>query len=183
MTRLGWWMLLGFAIVIGGFALIVQRGRMTEERHPATTSAAGLLIIPVASVRAEQLTDSWGDARGDGTRAHHAIDIMAPHGTPVIAAAAGMVEKLFESADGGHTVYVRVDPATIHYYAHLDHYAPDLREGIAVARGQTLGAVGSSGDASAEAPHLHFEVKHMGSGEHWWQGTEVDPYPLLRAAG
>lgn len=180
MTRFGWWMLLAFLVVIGGFALIVREGRVTERTAtPAAPGPTTAMVIPVAGVRADQLQDTWGDPRGDGSRGHHAIDIMAPRGTPVLAASPGTIEKLFESGAGGHTVYVRVDPATVHYYAHLDSYAPDLREGIAVAQGQTLGAVGSTGDASAEAPHLHFEVKRMGAGEKWWRGQEVDPYPLL----
>lgn len=187
MTRLGWWMLLGFMVAIGLFALVVRRGEgPVPTQAPATptsqVAAAGPLVIPVAGIAARQLADTWGDARGDGTRAHHAIDIMAPRGTPVVAAAAGTVEKLFESKDGGHTIYVRVDPATIHYYAHLDTYAPDLREGVAVARGQRIATVGSTGDASPEAPHLHFEIKRMAPGEGWWQGVEQNPYPLLRAA-
>lgn len=180
MTRLGWLMLLGFAAVIGLFALVVQRGR--ERAPPApSVAAAGALAMPVAGIAPGQLRENWGEPRGGGTRAHHAIDILAPRGTPVVAAAGGTVEKLFESGNGGHTIYVRVDPATIHYYAHLDHYAPDLREGIAVRQGEVLGAVGSSGDADPGAPHLHFEVKRMAPGEGWWQGQEVDPYPLLAA--
>ena len=94
---------------------------------------AGTLLIPVEGVAPETLTDSWGDARGGGTRAHHAVDIMAARGTPVVAAAPGRIEKIFESRDGGHTVYQRsLDQRRVFYYAHLDSYEPNLREGMSV---------------------------------------------------
>lgn len=187
MTRLGWLLLIGFLIIVGGFVGSLQKGRgpvrTTADTAPAPPAAADNgsgLVIPVSGVRADQLRDTWGEARGDGTRQHHAIDILAPRGTPVVAAAAGTVEKIFESKNGGHTVYVRRDdPAIVDYYAHLDSYAPNLTERMKVTQGQLLGAVGSTGDASPDAPHLHYEIKRMAVGEKWWQGTEVDPYPIL----
>ncbi|WP_116089855.1 M23 family metallopeptidase [Sphingomonas crusticola] len=191
MTRLGWFLLLFFLLVIGGFALIVNKGgRFTGSSSPATSSPVGELdanagggglVIPVAGVNREQLTDTWGDARGDGTRQHHAIDIMAPRGTPVLAAAAGTVEKIFESANGGHTVYIRrADTSWQDYYAHLDSYAADLREGIEIKQGQQIGTVGSTGDASPDGPHLHYEIHRMAPGDNWSAGTELNPYPILR---
>ncbi|RYD97136.1 MAG: M23 family metallopeptidase, partial [Sphingomonadales bacterium] len=104
----------------------------SSQRYAATPVAVGrpnqidpaMLIIPVAGVTSRQLTDTWGQSRGGGAREHHAIDILAPRGTPVLAAASGVVEKIFESANGGHTIYVRTaNGATIQYYAHLDAYA------------------------------------------------------------
>lgn len=146
----------------------------------ARTNVGGL-IIPVAGIRADQLTDTFNEARGGGTRPHHALDIMAPRGSRVIAAAAGTVEKLFHSDAGGNTIYVRSpDRTTIHYYAHLDRYADGLHEGQAVTQGQVLGAVGSTGDASPDAPHLHFEIMHTTPDAKWYQpATDIDPYPLL----
>lgn len=139
----------------------------------------GPLVIPVAGVRAEQLSDTFDDARGEG-RVHDAIDIMAPRGTPVIAAAAGAVEKLFDSRLGGRTIYVRrTGGQWIDYYAHLDAYVPGLAEGKRVAQGEMIGTVGSTGDASPEAPHLHYAISAMAPGERWWQGKAVNPYPLL----
>lgn len=140
------------------------------------------LAIPVAGVGSAMLVDSFGDERGGGERAHHALDIPAPRGTPVVAAAAGTVEKLFDSEQGGHTIYVRTDdPRWVHYYAHLDRVAPGIGEGVRVARGQVIAVVGSSGNADPAAPHLHFEVKRMAPEEKWYQGTGVNPYPLLAA--
>jgi murein DD-endopeptidase MepM/ murein hydrolase activator NlpD len=144
--------------------------------------ASGLLMIPVAGVSAAQLSDTFDDARGDG-RVHDAIDIMAPRGTAVIAAAAGVIEKLFESERGGTTMYIRrTGGQWIDYYAHLDAYAPGVTEGQRVSQGQVIGTVGSTGDASAKAPHLHYAINLMAPGESWWQGRAVNPYPLLKAS-
>lgn len=147
-------------------------------RAPAPT--IGRLVLPVQGVRPSALTDDWGEARGDGARVHHAIDILAPAGTPVLAAADGTIEKLFQSKLGGTTIYERsADSGIIYYYAHLDRYAPTLVEGQKVKAGQQIAAVGSTGDAAASAPHLHFEIHRVAPGEGWWQGAEVNPFPLL----
>lgn len=139
------------------------------------------LILPVAGVTRDRLTDTFTQARENGARMHNAIDIMAPLGTPVLAAAAGQVEKLFLSVRGGNTVYVRSpDRTLIYYYAHLDTYAPGLAERQAVREGQALGTVGYSGDASPQAPHLHFEIQQTTPDSGWWQGrVQLNPYPLL----
>ena len=137
------------------------------------------LAIPVDGIKADQLTDTYDAARGAGRR-HDAIDIMAAEGTPVISAADGTVEKLFNSARGGITIYVRSpDRKWTFYYAHLMAYAPGLQEGQVVKRGQVIGQVGHTGDASASGPHLHFAINTMGQDERWWQGTPINPYPLL----
>jgi murein DD-endopeptidase MepM/ murein hydrolase activator NlpD len=138
------------------------------------------LAIPVVGVKAGQLSDTFTQARGNGRR-HDAIDIMASEGTPVIAAADGTVEKLFFSnGGGGITVYERSpDQKWMYYYAHLSAYAPGLAEGQQVKRGQVIARVGHTGDASASGPHLHFAINSMGPGERWWQGTPINPYPLL----
>jgi murein DD-endopeptidase MepM/ murein hydrolase activator NlpD len=164
-----------------GLAPVARSGPVkTVLKTIAPPVASGPLLIPVTGVAPGQLSDSFNDARGDGSRVHGAIDIMAPRGTLVVAAAAGTVEKLFNSTLGGLTIYIRrPDGAWVDYYAHLDSYAPGLAEGQKVVQGQMIALVGSTGDASAEGPHLHFEVKAMAPGEGWWQGTAVDPFPLL----
>jgi murein DD-endopeptidase MepM/ murein hydrolase activator NlpD len=137
------------------------------------------LALPVVGIKQDQLVDTYDAARGSGRR-HDAIDIMAPEGTPVIAAADGKIEKLFNSARGGITIYERAaDPQWVYYYAHLSAYAPGLAEGQDVKRGQVIGRVGHTGDASANGPHLHFAVNRMAPGERWWNGTAINPYPLL----
>jgi len=175
-------------VVVALLALLVSRVRFlpagqakraeAARATPAATPAASGLIIPVQAVPVSALSDNWGEPRGEGDREHHAIDILAPKGTPVLAAASGTVEKQFESDLGGHTLYVRTsDGGTVHYYAHLDTIG--VPEGATIRQGQPIATVGTSGSADGGSPHLHFEVKRMGPGEGWWQGTNVDPYPLL----
>nr|WP_192895965.1 M23 family metallopeptidase [Parerythrobacter lutipelagi] len=139
------------------------------------------LIVPVMNVRRSDLTDTFSDARGEGTRLHEAIDIMAPKGTSVVAAGPGIIEKIFTSDAGGKTLYVRsLDRKTIHYYAHLDEYSRGLKEGQQIQGGQRLGTVGSSGNASPEAPHLHFAILQTTADAKWWEpANAVNPYPLL----
>jgi len=145
---------------------------------PAMAKPAGLLL-PVQGVRYGEITDTYGQPRGKDRR-HEALDIMAAKGTPVLAAADGKVVKLFNSKPGGLTVY-EFDPTSTYayYYAHLDRYADGLTEGKDVKRGDVIGYVGSTGNASAEAPHLHFAVVELTPEKQWWKGTPVDPYPML----
>jgi murein DD-endopeptidase MepM/ murein hydrolase activator NlpD len=148
--------------------------------RPALVVAPSGLAIPVVGVKPEQLVDTYSAARSGG-RVHDANDIMAARGTEVVAAAPGTVEKLFFShGGGGITAYVRSpDGQWQYYYAHLDSYWPGLHEGQVVKQGDPIGRVGSTGDASPEAPHLHFAVNKMEAGQRWWQGSPVNPYPLL----
>ena len=153
----------------------------TEFSRQVDTRMASELVIPVLNVRPNELSDTFTDSRGGGERLHEAIDIMAPTGTSVIAAGPGEVEKLFRSDAGGMTIYVRSpNGRTIHYYAHLDEYAKGLKEGQKVRRGQRLGTVGYSGNASPDAPHLHFAILQTTPDSEWWEpANAVNPYPLL----
>lgn len=137
------------------------------------------LLIPVSGITANQLSDTFKDARGSG-RVHDAIDIMAPKGTQVLAVNDGKVVKLFNSKQGGLTIY-QFDPAEVHayYYAHLDNYASGIVEGKILRRGDLIGYVGSTGNASPEAPHLHFAIFVLTPEKKWWQGNAINPYPLL----
>lgn len=154
---------------------------------PGLTVAEGVVVgpsglaIPVAGVGAGQLVDTFTQARAGGARVHDAIDIMAPEGTAVMAAAPGTVEKLFFSQGGGGiSAYVRSDDGRwIYYYAHLRAYAPGIGEGRKVPRGALIGYVGHTGNASPDGPHLHFAINRMGRGEKWHQGSPINPYPLL----
>jgi peptidoglycan LD-endopeptidase LytH len=140
------------------------------------------LLFPVPGVDPRSLTDTFSDTRSGGRR-HEAQDIMAPRGTPVLAVDEGNVVKLFTSKQGGLTVYQFDDSRTwCYYYAHLDSYAPGLREGMLLRRGDRIGSVGSTGDVSADAPHLHFAVSRLGPEKRWWEGTPLDAFPLLRDA-
>jgi murein DD-endopeptidase MepM/ murein hydrolase activator NlpD len=151
----------------------------TEPRIAAPVSAPAPpydLLIPVAGVRPDDLTDTFGDLR-DSTRTHRAIDILAPTGTPVVAAVGGRILRLHTSALGGLTVY-QMGPTNgwVYYYAHLDGYAEGLRAGQIVAAGDTLGFVGETGNAPI--PHLHFAVWKVRPGTQRG-GRAVNPYPLL----
>jgi murein DD-endopeptidase MepM/ murein hydrolase activator NlpD len=138
------------------------------------------LLLPVQGIRPEQLADTFNQSRG-GERRHEALDIMAQRGTPVLAVEDGRVVKLFTSKQGGLTIY-EFDPTETYayYYAHLDRYTDGLQEGEVLRRGQVLGYVGSTGNASPDAPHLHFAIFRLTPEKQWWKGTPVNPFGLLR---
>lgn len=155
----------------------------TTARSAAQAAAAPPgLLLPVQGIQASQLRDTFTDARSQG-RVHDAIDIMADAGTPVLAVADGTVEKLFDSERGGLTIY-QFEPSGrwCYYYAHLQRYADGLAEKQVIKRGEVIGYVGSTGNASADAPHLHFEVHVLGVEKQWWKGESINPYPLLKSA-
>ena len=158
---------------------------LEPDNHPQLVVAPSGLAIPVAGKNVRDLVDTYTQSRAGGARVHNAIDIMAARGTPVVAAAPGTVEKLyFSQGGGGISAYVRSeDGQWTYYYAHLDAYAPGLREGQRVRQGDPIGTVGSTGNADPAGPHLHFAVNRMNAGERWWQGTPVNPYPLLAGNG
>ena len=138
---------------------------------PGTASALpGKLMVPVQGVKASALTDTFDQPRGN-QRHHEALDIMAPKGTPVVAAADGKVVKLFTSKPGEKYAY---------YYAHLDRYADGLQEGMVLKRGDVLGYVGVTGNSDPNAPHLHFAVVELTPEKQWWKGTPLNPFPLLK---
>ena len=139
------------------------------------------LLLPVANVRAASLSSSFLASRDGGARAHEGIDILAPRGTPVLAADDGRVWTVRSNALGGLTVYT-VDPAErlVFYYAHLDRYQPGLVDGMPVLKGDTLGFVGTTGNSPPDTPHLHFQVGTIGPDHHWWTATWLDPFPFLR---
>ena len=160
------------------------RAPAVEAAAPSMAEAVGALgsrnlLIPVEGVTAKQLTDTFNDSRAVGRR-HDAIDIMAPRGTEVHAVEDGTIAKLFTSKAGGLTIY-QFDPTQTfsYYYAHLDRYASGLAEHQPVKRGQLLGYVGSTGNASENAPHLHFAIARLGTDRAWWKGDPINPYPLL----
>lgn len=154
------------------------------EGAPVTLQEHPLLTVPVQGVERSKITDTWGDARANG-RTHQGTDIMAPGGTPVIAAAAGTIEKLFYSnGGGGITLYERSpDRLWQYYYAHLQGYAPGIHEGQVVQAGELLGFVGDTGNAGTGNFHLHFGISRMQPEDGWWKGLPVNPYPLLAGTG
>jgi murein DD-endopeptidase MepM/ murein hydrolase activator NlpD len=138
------------------------------------------LPIPVQGIPASSLVSTFHQTRG-GNREHEALDILAPRGTPAVAVEESRVEKLFTSDRGGLTVYLfDMSDTYCYYYAHLDRYADDLKEGDVVPRGHIVGYVGTTGNAPPETPHLHFAVFKLGPEKRWWEGTPIDPYAIWR---
>lgn len=137
--------------------------------------SANRLAIPVAGIEVDDLKNSFSSPRSGG-RVHQSIDIMAPHGTPVLAVSDGEITRRSRSRLGGITLYLdSPDGSYSFYYAHLTRYASGATVGTLVQQGDTLGYVGTTGNA--RSPHLHFQVlKKSGRG----RGTPVNPYTLLR---
>ena len=134
---------------------------------------------PIAGLAVAAIQDTFAAMRG--SHRHEATDIVAARATPVLAVADGTVAKLFTSAAGGLTLYeFSADGTWCFYYAHLDGYADGMREGRMLHAGDVIGYVGTTGNAGATS-HLHFAIFKLGPERIWWQGTAIDPYPLLRA--
>jgi len=140
--------------------------------HPVISAS------PINGLKPSELHDSFNEIHC-GHR-HQAIDIMKPWGTPIHAVVDGTIRKLFHSRAGGITIY-ECDTYVTHcyYYAHLDHYASGLTEGMSVKHGQILGYLGISGNAAPNAPQLHFAIARLGPDKRWWKGTSIDPYLVL----
>jgi len=165
----------------------------TGDTRPTTTAAAPepddvqylrkrRLIIPVTGILAEQLHNDFNASRSGGRR-HNAIDILAPYGTPVIAADDGYIVRLTRNRFGGTVIYA-TDPEerVVYYYAHLAGYHDGVSDGKQIAKGDTIGYVGTSGNAPKDTPHLHFQITRMRPGGRYWAGQPLNPYPILREA-
>ncbi len=193
MTRLGWAILAVIVLTVAGFLSMTTfvgghpgqpRASASKPARVAQPPTPGYLAVPVQGYPRDAIHGNWGGARGGGMRSHHGTDIIAPAGTTVVAVAPGRIEKLFDSELGGTTLYLRSrDRRWIYYYAHLAGYAPGVVEGRAVGAGTPLGYVGDTGDAGPGNYHLHFGMQRMQPGERWYQGEDVDPYPMLAAGG
>jgi len=155
----------------------------TAILEPPRELLARDLAFPVRGIEPAAIADSFTDARGL-TRVHNAMDIMAPRGTAVLAVDAGTVSRLGSGGAGGITVY-QLDQGGRYafYYAHLDRLAAGLAEGQAVRRGDVLGYVGTTGNAPARAPHLHFAIYAVADGQGRWGGRPINPYPLWKRPG
>lgn len=138
---------------------------------PASTplTSGGGIVCPVQGP--VHFTDTWGAARSGG-RTHQGVDMMSAYGTPTVAPVSGRVEHRGSSL-GGLSWYVYGDNGHMYYGTHLSGYA---NQGVGwVAAGTVIGYVGTSGNAPAGSPHLHFEF-HPGG------GSAINPYPLAAAA-
>ena len=157
-----------------------ENGAAAGPVEPVAIFKSGALIIPVVGIRPEQLRDTYNESRSEG-RAHNALDIMASCGAPVVAALPGKIIKLFRSDRGGVTVYqMGPDNRTVYYYAHLARYADGLTEGYLAPQGAVIGYVGDTGNVVPGACHLHFAIWTVTDPKRYWDGENINPYPLLR---
>lgn len=171
-TRRRCWLAL-LAVIAAGCAL---------HRTP-TDDALPALMVPVAGVAPADVPDGFHAPRERG-RIHAAVDIPAPRGTPVVAAADGRVLRRWRNRKGGLTLYATdASERFVYYYAHLDGYRPGIDKGTRLVRGDVIGVVGTTGNADARAPHLHFQVTRRPSDGRWWDGEPIDPRPLFTSAG
>lgn len=153
---------------------------MSSEQEEYAELLRRNLTAPIAGLQQKDIQDTYNQGRANG-KAHEATDILEPRGTPVLAIEDGTIRRLFTSVPGGLTIY-EFDPQEefCYYYAHLDHYAENVREGMQVKRGDVIGYVGTTGNAPANTPHLHLAIFKLGPEKRWWQGTPINPYPVLR---
>lgn len=152
----------------------------TESPAPGPSSTVINLIIPVQSVTRDKLIDTFSEARSEG-RVHDAIDIAAPLGTPVLAAADGEIAKFHDSEKGGVTIYqLSENRKYFFYYAHLQRRDERVSEKEFVRAGTVIGYVGDSGNAGEGNFHLHFAITAATDPDRFWEGVSIDPYKLLR---
>jgi hypothetical protein len=138
--------------------------------------------IPVGGVDSGSLRDSFLASRGKH-RQHLAIDIGAPKGTPVLAAADGQVVDLRREKRGGISLYQKDSSGRyLLFYCHLSRYAEGLRAGQKVTRGDLIGYVGRTGHVIGGA-HLHFSITRLPEDDdNFKAGVAINPYLLLLAA-
>jgi murein DD-endopeptidase MepM/ murein hydrolase activator NlpD len=171
----------------GGILLLVALVVLQARARPAPPPVApgrvsaqgpGRLRFPVPAVSRAAMSDSFAEARGS-ERSHLAVDILAPRGSPVVAVDDGTLARLSSSPAAGLSVY-QLDAAERYcfFYAHLERYAEGLAEGRPVKRGEVIAYVGTTGNAPANTPHLHFAIHEVTSLKQCWGGRPIDPYPL-----
>ena len=144
----------------------------------------GRIRVPIDGEDIESLKGGFAERRDAGGRPHEAVDMLAPRNTPVHAVENGTIAKLFTSKAGGLTIYQFDSTGRLcYYYAHLERYADGLKDGQTVSQGEVIGYVGTTGNAPADTPHLHFAVFEMNANKHWWQGKPLDPYQVFKDRG
>jgi len=137
------------------------------------------LVMPVAGADISHVEDTYNDPR-DGQRVHHAIDILAPRGTPILAADDGKILRMSTNSLGGITMYtVDMQSRLVYYYAHMERYNEAMYPGRTIVRGDTLGFVGTTGNAPKNLPHLHFQVMRWSADGKFWNGEPINPFAAL----
>src|SRR5690349_7476907 len=149
--------------------------RTLIQPYPAPVAAA-----PEAATRPVVLAGAPTKPGRKAVGEAEAVDYLMARGTPVLAADSGRILRISENRLGGNTVYA-TDPQEriVYYYAHLDAYQPGLVQGMPIARGDTLGFVGTTGNAPKDTPHLHFQVMRWPADGKYWDGDPIDPFEAL----
>jgi peptidoglycan LD-endopeptidase LytH len=172
----------------GGATPVATTSAVVTPADPAATAAASdadylrlrHILLPVAGADITKVEDTFNDARDGGERTHHAIDILAPRGTPILSADDGRILRMSTSTLGGITMYtVDSEARLVYYYAHMDRYNDAMSPGRSIVKGDTLGFVGTTGNAPKDTPHLHFQVMRWPADGKYWNGEPIDPYEAL----
>jgi murein DD-endopeptidase MepM/ murein hydrolase activator NlpD len=146
----------------GDYVVRAQPELLRSARFATSLRLSATLAFPVRGARERDIGSVFGDARDAGARSHHGIDIFAPRGTPVVAAASGVVTRVGTTGLGGNVVWMSDQEGNRLYYAHLDRSI--VESNMKVSVGDTLGFVGNTGNARTTPPHLHFGVYRRGEG-------------------
>jgi murein DD-endopeptidase MepM/ murein hydrolase activator NlpD len=138
--------------------------------------------IPVEGVDASSLRDSFLNSRGRHAQ-HLAIDIGAPKGTPVLAAADGQIMQIRREKRGGNSLYQKdASGKYLLYYCHLSRYVKSVRPGDRVKKGDVIAYVGATGHVIGGS-HLHFSITRLPEDDdNFKAGVAINPYLLFLAA-
>jgi len=162
--------------------LVVQKKDSKPASIPEEELAALFATgfpLPIEAFPREKLRDTFNASRGRHKK-HHAIDLGAPRGTPIVAVSDGTIERLGRDRRGGIVIYQRdATGRFVYFYAHLRRYAPGLKVGARVKKGEKIGEVGSTGRSSG--PHLHFAIFRDVDSPNPWKGLVVNPYLVFAA--
>lgn len=153
----------------GRYILRLQPELLKSGNYTLTITSGPSLAYPLPGK--ESIQSFWGASRDGGNRSHEGVDIFADRGTPVIAVADGRVNRVGLNNLGGKVIFLRPKGRNLSlYYAHLDSQLVQMGE--SVNQGDTIGLVGTTGNAVSTAPHLHFGI--------YSSGGAIDPLPFIK---
>jgi murein DD-endopeptidase MepM/ murein hydrolase activator NlpD len=150
----------------GKYIIRLQPELLIGGEYTLSISTGPTLAFPVTPKVKSNIGSFWGAGRDGGARRHEGIDIFAPRGTALVAAANGVVTRVEENKLGGKVVFLTPDNKDYTlYYAHLQKQI--AQPGQRVVVGDTIGLMGNTGNAITTVPHLHFGI--------YTYGGAVDP--------
>ena len=133
-------------------------------------STTNLTIPVLLGVSQSNLTRNFGDPSDGGTRTHEGLDIIAMRDTPVVSPTDAVVIRTGSGSSEGNYVYTANPGGETFAYMHLSRIGEGVTEGAVLVRGDLIGYVGNTGNASGGGTHLHFEIRNNGA---------TDPFPRL----